>query len=150
MSKHSVEIENVRQNTTTEVSISVLRVVLEFCAACLYMGIIYIASSRPTVVPVHFPGIPVDKIVHFIVFGGLSYTLSWPFFRTLRRPFWAVWCAVVCAGLFGIFDEWHQAHVPGRFSDVYDIYADMVGAVLGGSLWMWRHSKTTDSTILTR
>jgi len=39
--------------------------------------------------------------------------------------------AIAVAIAYGISDEFHQSFVPGRDSDIHDVYADAVGAVIG-------------------
>ena len=42
--------------------------------------------------------------------------------------------AVLVATLYGISDEAHQAFVPGRYPDRFDVLADCVGATLAVTL----------------
>ena len=46
----------------------------------------------------------------------------------------AVLLAIVVAGACGVSDEWHQAFVPLRSSDVLDWVADTVGSILGAGV----------------
>jgi len=54
---------------------------------------------------------------------------------TDRPPLWLrTWIVTVAAiALFGAADEWHQAFVPGRSSDLRDLVADVSGAAMGAS-----------------
>jgi VanZ family protein len=56
-----------------------------------------------------------------------------------RRVIWRVaLLAFLIAAGHGIFDEVHQAFVPGRSADVLDWFADASGSVLGiGVCWLW-------------
>jgi VanZ family protein len=38
------------------------------------------------------------------------------------------------ASLYGVFDEWHQSFVPGRYASLTDVALDVAGAVLG--IWL--------------
>ena len=44
--------------------------------------------------------------------------------------------AIMLTTLWGITDEIHQAYVPGRNSDVQDVLADALGAVLGAGFYL--------------
>lgn len=85
------------------------------------------ASDLPLQAP--FPGF--DKIAHIVLFVPVGLT-----------AFWAVphrWVgALVLALGFALFDELHQAFVPGRHSDVADFLADGVGVLLGLRLFWAR------------
>ena len=81
-----------------------------------------------------------DKIVH-----GMAYAvLAWLTYRltasrhvplVYRAP---VFAAVLCAILYGLADELHQAYVPGRDASVWDVAADGVGAcAVGLFLILW-------------
>jgi hypothetical protein len=49
----------------------------------------------------------------------------------------AVTC-VLLAVAYGITDEFHQSFVPGRSAELYDLYADAVGAIVGTAVcWAW-------------
>lgn len=75
---------------------------------------------------------------HFGMFGILSGL----FVRALRGS-----CdltrdvlirAVVCTLLYGIFDEVHQAFVPNRSPELFDVLTDTAGAAAAaGALWAW-------------
>lgn len=81
-----------------------------------------------------------DKRAHFVAYMGFSLTVGRAVARgvasgaTLRAAV-ATWVITVA---YAATDEWHQAYVPGRSSDVYDWYADAAGAVVGAGLcWAW-------------
>jgi VanZ family protein len=98
----------------------------------LYMGLIFWSSSRER------PGIlstTPDYLLH-----GLAYSLlSVLSVRALAKRLFSDLKAVEIAGgiaiaiLYGMSDEWHQLHVPGRDGSLADVLADSVGAVLGGA-----------------
>src|SRR5690606_15313616 len=67
-----------------------------------------------------------DKVAHagaYAVLGGL-----------LTLGSGRVWLGVLLAAGFGISDEIHQFYVPGRASEVLDLVADTVGALLGATV----------------
>jgi hypothetical protein len=61
-------------------------------------------------------------------------------------------CGIACA--FGVFDEWHQSFVPGRYGSLTDAALDVAGAVVGICLAAWasRYAATSaaDRERLTR
>jgi len=73
-----------------------------------------------------------DKIVHFILFGGI--VLLWGLYVRKTYPY-AVWfkkmlIAALFSILLGVALEYVQRYfIPGRSFDVKDIVADAVGAV---------------------
>jgi VanZ family protein len=108
--------------------------------ALSYMLLIWALSSIPT--QFDFSRIPFrDKGVHFVEYGTLSVLLSHAARGTWRglRPLSVFLLAVTFTTLWGIIDEIHQAFVPGRVSDVNDVLADALGALIGGSVyWLFR------------
>jgi len=70
-----------------------------------------------------------DKIIHFCMYGGLSFWLSVVLGKRGFSGF-PLLTIVFLVGLgYGIFDEWHQPFV-GRSSCTMDLLADMIGLVL--------------------
>ncbi|HJW01662.1 MAG TPA: VanZ family protein [Azospira sp.] len=74
---------------------------------------------------------PWDKLAHFLVFGGIT-VLLW--FGTRGAYPWGL-VTLVC--LVGAADEWHQAYLPGRSTDLKDWATDAVAAVLAVLLCQW-------------
>ena len=92
--------------------------------------------------------------MHLLVYAGLALVLV----RALSGGRWSgvtVATALQAAAIaiaYAVSDEWHQAFVPGRHSDVADLVADAAGAALavaavgampGGAI----AAKRTDGTI---
>ena len=104
-----------------------------------YAGLIFYFSSLPQpqeLVPVFLEDVS-DKVLHmaeYALLGILSY-------RALRHASgrwaanYAVALAIAVAVLYGITDEVHQAFVPEREADPWDLVADAAGAGLGA--WVW-------------
>jgi VanZ family protein len=119
-----------------DVSFSLLMTFVRYWGpVLLYMGLIFLSSSRER------PGVlsaAPDYLLHGLAYSGLA-VLS---VRALaKRIFSGLKAAHVVGGiaiaiLYGMSDEWHQLHVPGRDGSLGDILADFVGAALGGAfLW---------------
>ena len=118
----------------------------------LYALAIFFSSSltAPPGPPSHLT----DKHVHLLVYAGLPWSLV----RALSGGRWSgvtvatTLQAAAIAIAYAVSDEWHQAFVPDRHSDVADVVADAAGAALAvaavGAITRWGHrGKRTDSTI---
>ncbi|MDZ7372477.1 MAG: VanZ family protein [candidate division KSB1 bacterium] len=101
--------------------------------AILYAVLIFVISSIPTLAP---PPIGIewdDKIYHFLEYGAFGYLCARAFYyqgnRVLRD--FALIITLVTGSLYAVSDELHQSLVPGRYADVGDFLADVVGVILG-------------------
>jgi len=94
--------------------------------------LIFVLSSVPGRNLPEMPAQNADKVVHGLVYGMLGALFQ----RAVRRT-WrvsgpaAAAIAVVLATAYGVTDELHQLLTPGRSADVYDVFADAVGAAMG-------------------
>jgi VanZ family protein len=75
-----------------------------------------------------------DKYVHIVLFG--SFVFLWSFFYASKEekgnPFRKSVVMLIIACLYGTAMEYVQKYfIPNRDFDIYDIAADVVGAVLG-------------------
>lgn len=100
--------------------------------------LLFVASSIPDI---KTPDLNVkfqDKWTHLLAYSilgilvarALCYQSRWKFGRQHY-----VLMAFILGTLYGISDEFHQAFVPGRFSDIYDIIADSIGALIGALIY---------------
>ncbi len=110
--------------------------------ALLVMAAIFFLSAIPggrVQLPL-FPG--ADKIAHAVVYGLLALTVLFAFSLEWRRrwPLRSLVLTVFFSLLYGISDELHQAFVPGRSPDFFDLAADGCGALLFSGLWFWRRA----------
>jgi VanZ family protein len=96
-------------------------------ASGAYALVIFALSSQPD--PLGVQRLPpfADKIIHALVFGGLSFVLHMAWRRSFPGRPW-FWPVIVITALYGLSDEIHQSFVPGRFMDAWDLMADTVGA----------------------
>jgi hypothetical protein len=119
--------------------------------ALCYMAGIYWLSSIPGEVDPESPllsGIiswtppAVQNLLHIPLFG----ILAWLWYRTLysinMQHGLALITAFLLAAGFGVFDEWHQLDVPGRYASFTDIALNCAGVLL--ALW-WVHRRRTAS-----
>jgi VanZ family protein len=102
-----------------------------------YMLLIWALSSIPT--QFDFSRVPFhDKGVHCVEYATLAVLLAHALLGTFTRAGALVVFGAAALGttLWGAIDEIHQAFVPGRVSDVYDLMADAIGAVTGAGLYL--------------
>jgi VanZ family protein len=110
-----------------------------------FMALIYYLSSIPgepiaaeedvlTTVLVWMPP-SLQNLLHVPVFALLS--VLWC--RTLRGwplgPAVAIAGAILIAAGYGLFDEWHQLSVPGRYGSATDCVSNAIGAAAGA--WIY-------------
>lgn len=96
------------------------------------LGIFALSSTTISGGP-NVPGL--DKVVHFLLYGGLAVLCARAVRGYSARPAIAAYAGVVLASLYGISDEVHQFFTPGRSPDVRDWVADTAGAVLCVAAW---------------
>jgi len=112
----------------------------------LIMGVFYWLSSLPgTPLPddpaiyALFYRVPpsVQNAIHVPAYASLAWAWCWALGAWLRMPIARAIAACAIASAFGVFDEWHQSFVPGRYASLTDIALDVAGAVLGIWLAAW-------------
>ena len=96
----------------------------------LYMVMIFFFSAQPDPIPKITEAFW-DKTLHFVGYAGLAFLFGRAFVGERFALTVALLCAFVATSAYGASDEWHQAFVPGRNSDVRDWVADTIGAALG-------------------
>lgn len=79
-----------------------------------------------------------DKSLHFMGYALLGALLVRMFKRefSAMAPWKVILLSVLVGTFYGISDELHQAMVPGRFADVRDVLADMLG-IIPASVLFW-------------
>lgn len=104
------------------------RPLLDWGPVAAWMLVIFAASSRPQVP--YQQDVP-DWLSHAIIYMVLSVLASRAFAG--GGPLnWRLAAVVflACVG-YGVTDELHQAFVPGRHADPWDVLKDAVGAIAG-------------------
>jgi len=99
-----------------------------------YMVAIYFASATPGD---RLPSSSLwqhDKLIHAGVFSLLGALGAWAAAARPRRALLVLAWGWGVATLYGASDELHQAFVPGRFPDVWDLVADSLGAFAGAAV----------------
>jgi len=107
--------------------------------AVAYATAIILMSSIPNLKAPEFRFLLFDKLAHFVeyaVFAFLTFrSFSHINHRITRSR--AFLLSALFLSLFALLDELHQYFVPGRYSDVYDLIGDILGAlVVLAYLWM--------------
>ena len=102
-----------------------------------WMGLIYFLSAQPDLPhpDAGWLGLALSCGAHAFVFGVLA--VLWV--RVLVRCRRAWFVAFLLTMLYALSDEFHQAFVPGRYPDPWDLLFDGLGALLALALWLyWR------------
>lgn len=91
------------------------------------------------------PDVPrvLDKVVHFLLFGGLAWLVHW---NVRRRHWWRTLVAIVGAGAVAGLIELLQALLSYRSADVWDFVAGAMGAVLVGGI-LRRHRRASGTMV---
>jgi len=107
-----------------------MRRVLRWAPPVLFMALIFYLSSQSHPVPELTEHVW-DKLLHFGGYGVLGILFYRAFAGEGLSSRRAILLAILASSLYGATDEWHQAFVPSRSSDVRDWMADTAGAALG-------------------
>jgi VanZ family protein len=102
-----------------------------------YMAAIYLVSSMPRA---PLPEQVSDKTGHVLAYIGMGVLAvravagGLPRRVTMRMAI----ATVLITTVHGALDELHQSYVPGRSSDIQDVYADSIGGCIGLAVcWVW-------------
>ena len=116
--------------------------------ALVIAAVVFAASSMPGRALPHavlFQG--QDKAQHALVYGLLGFFVARARWTRQSLPDRMPWRTVVFAAMaalgFGITDEFHQSFVPGRAVEVLDAVADLVGGLLGGTVFVARAGRVS-------
>lgn len=103
-----------------------------------WMALIFVLSAQETVpTPPGFDLSLTSIAGHFTVYAVLSALAWWALGTFALAPWPRAWLAFGIATLYGVSDEWHQAFVPGRHPDVFDVLVDAIGAAAGIAAAWW-------------
>jgi VanZ family protein len=102
-----------------------------------WMGLIFYLSAQPDLPhpDVGWADLLVSNGAHATVFGVLA--VLWA--RALEEHPRTLLVALALTLLYALSDEFHQAFVPGRNPDPWDLAFDGLGAAVGLGLWIrWK------------
>ena len=119
--------------------------------ALIYVALIFIASSIPSLKPPGPDFVPVDKIAHVVEYFILGVLLFKGIGWTMSRSRAATFGFIVTVGVsIGALDEIYQSYVPGRMMSILDWYADALGTAAGSGLFIFTglgsHARTAKTT----
>ncbi len=86
-----------------------------------------------------FDKLHVDKIVHFVLFGGTVLLLAYGYYKQRNAiSLLALFSLAAVVTLYGLAIEFIQKYlVPNRSFDMYDLLADGLGALAGALVFSW-------------
>ncbi|TVQ95445.1 MAG: VanZ family protein [Desulfovibrionales bacterium] len=108
-----------------------------------YMALILIAASVPddeSLGERHYlwflllVGPTLMNLLHIPAYGLLAFLWRWSLDRYMAARA-AVWLAFILTVGFGLFQEWYQSMIPGRFASLMDVIFNTLGAGIG--LWVF-------------
>lgn len=88
------------------------------------------SGSLPNITDTYWGDFTFKKFSHVIFYGVLGVLLYRALVSEGLRKQKAFYLAVIISMLYGMSDEVHQFFVPGRTSDVRDVFFDTTGAML--------------------
>jgi len=115
-----------------------------FLPMLLFMGLLFLSSQMPDdAQPQAINEFHLDKYLHVAAYAILALSALYALQPWERRmPFRRLGLIIfLICGLYGISDELHQSFVPGRQMSVWDLIADLIGALLAIYAWRWLKGK---------
>jgi len=82
-----------------------------------------------------------QNALHVPAYAALAWSWCWTLGAWLRVPAARAIGACAIASAYGVFDEWHQSFVPGRYASLTDVMIDIAGVVLGIWIAAWIGSR---------
>lgn len=98
----------------------------------LYWLLIFTLTSLPSN---KLPSVHInDKIAHLLAYFGLSVLMGLSFYfqkkySKVKNFYYLI--SIIIVAIYAALDEIHQMYIPGRYCDINDWLADMVGAIMG-------------------
>lgn len=105
----------------------------KFIPTFIYILFIWILSSGP--VEINSFG-NFDKVLHLIEYAILGVLLSYGVDLNAKEFPEKIYFILFVGLLFGLLDEIHQYYVPSRTFDIFDIFADVAGIIIGAFLYI--------------
>ncbi|MDQ6984091.1 MAG: VanZ family protein [Ghiorsea sp.] len=94
-----------------------------------YCGFIFMLSHQPSL-PAPMLFLHQDKLIHATAYAVMAL-LAWRVFINMNQPRYMIaLVSILFCSLYGVSDEFHQSFIDGRDADVWDWFADTVGAII--------------------
>lgn len=109
------------------------------------MGTIFFLSHQPGETLL-LPDVPdIDKLLHSLAYGVLAATTLYAVSKssTGRYPGRTGALVIGFCLAYGLSDEFHQSFIPGRLPSFWDVGADLLGAVVVVSIWLYLKKKSS-------
>jgi nitroreductase len=127
----------------------------------LIMALLYWLSSLPGTARPDDPALyslfywmsnSVQNTLHVPAYAALAWAWRWALGAWLRVSIVQAIGAFAIASAYGVFDEWHQSFVPGRYASPTDVVLDVAGAALGIWLAAWasRYAASSAAAVAAR
>jgi VanZ family protein len=113
---------------------SLWRIVWLWAPVVAYLAVIFHLSSQSNPLPELTEHVW-DKLLHTTEYSGLAFLFARAFRGAGAGWLPAVLLAILATSLYGASDEWHQAFVPLRTSDIHDWIADTIGGTIGAACY---------------
>lgn len=114
----------------------------------VYACIIFFLSSQQNLKP------PIefkisDKLFHLAEYGILAILVLRAIKNKHSRiiPLRPYFFGMAGSMIYGLSDEIHQHFVPGRFCSAWDFFADVIGIIIFGTLFLIFSNKKRDMTL---
>jgi len=125
------------------------RALLSLLAAAVWAALIFFSSSVPGDRLPSLGALNADKLAHLGVYAVLAALIDRALRAQVRFPFLSrrhLMFTVLLTGLYGVTDEFHQAFVPGRNAAIFDLFADILGALLYAGAYRMRGARRSGNT----
>jgi len=86
-----------------------------------------------------------DKVVHCSCFAILTFFVAFAVYKKNYVQRIQFWLPVAIVSFYGVIDEFHQSLVPGRSCDIFDWFADTLGAVIGSAIFLFIIKKSKNN-----
>lgn len=99
----------------------------------VYALLVVVVSSWPGIQLPNVGEGDLDKLVHLVQYAVLGFLAArgWGPQRRGGGKSWTTWIPAMILVLFAAADEFHQKWIPGRFAEVTDWVADILGIAIG-------------------
>lgn len=106
----------------------------KFIPTLIYICVIWIVSSGP--IEFHVAG-GFDKVLHLIEYSILGVLLAFGIELRMKEFPEKIYFILFIGLLFGMMDEIHQYYVPSRTFDLFDLFADIAGVMIGALIYLF-------------